>query len=123
VTYTGVVVVVVILVSVVDVLALCVRLLRRRVFWTAYGIVVGFQLLTNGWLTGRGIVRYDPDVILGWRIAFAPVEDLLFGFALVLWTLDWWVWWGRSGRAERLRRRDRRRPGPAGPAVRGQADA
>ena len=78
-----------------DLAVLRVRLLRRRSFWTAYGIVVFFQLLTNGWLTGRGIVRYDPDAILGARIAYAPVEDLLFGFALALWTLDWWVWLGR----------------------------
>jgi lycopene cyclase domain-containing protein len=101
-----------------------VRLLTRRAFWTAYAIVVFFQLLTNGWLTGRGIVRYDPAAILGWRVAFAPVEDLLFGFALVLWTLDWWVVWGRSGRADRLgRSRHRGRPGAAGPGVRRQADA
>jgi hypothetical protein len=25
------------------------------------------------------------------------VEDLLFGFALVLQTLAWWVFWGRRG--------------------------
>ena len=31
------------------------------------------------------------------RIAWAPVEDLLFGFALVLQTLAWWVFWGRRG--------------------------
>ena len=31
------------------------------------------------------------------RIAYAPVEDLLFGFALVLATLAWWVFWGRRG--------------------------
>jgi lycopene cyclase domain-containing protein len=123
VTYTHLVVIAVLLVVVVDLFALRVQLLKRRVFWTAYAIVVFFQLLTNGWLTGRRIVRYDPDAILGWRIAFAPVEDLLFGFALVLWTLDWWVWWGRSGRADRLGRRDRRRPGAAGAGVPGQADA
>jgi len=123
VTYTHLVAVSVVVVVVADVFALRVRLLRRRVFWTAYAIVIFFQLLTNGWLTGRRIVRYDPDAILGWRIAFAPVEDLLFGFALVLWTLDWWVWWGRSGRADRLGRRDPRRPGATGAGVPGQADA
>jgi lycopene cyclase domain-containing protein len=72
------------------------RLLVRRAFWTAYGIVLFFQILANGWLTGRGIVRYDPAAIIGWRVAFAPVEDLLFGFVLVLWTLECWVWPGRS---------------------------
>jgi lycopene cyclase domain-containing protein len=103
-----------------------VGLVRRRSFWTAYAIVLCFQLLANAWLTGRGIVRYDPGAILGWRVAFAPVEDLLFGFALVLWTLDWWVWWGRSGVADRLgrfSRRGRREPGAAGSGVRGEADA
>ncbi len=80
------------------------RLTSTATWWTAYGIIVVFQLLTNGWLTGRGIVRYDPDTIIGdgrvrflgsGRIAFAPVEDLAFGFALVLTTCAAWVWWGR----------------------------
>ena len=56
-----------------------------------------FQLLTNGLLTGFDIVVYDDDAILGGRLAFAPVEDLLFGFALVVQTLAWWVFWGRRG--------------------------
>jgi hypothetical protein len=38
---------------------------------------------------------YDPDAIIGWRLVYAPVEDLVFGFAMVLLTLDLWVWWGR----------------------------
>ena len=78
-----------------DLVVLRTRVVTRRVFWTAYAIVVVFQLLTNGWLTGRDIVRYDDDAILGTRLVYAPVEDLLFGFALVLLTLDLWVWWGR----------------------------
>jgi lycopene cyclase domain-containing protein len=82
-----------------DVLVLRTRLLGRRVFWTAYAIVLVFQLLTNGWLTGRDIVRYDDSAILGWHVVFAPVEDLLFGFSLVLQTLTWWVWWGRREHA------------------------
>jgi lycopene cyclase domain-containing protein len=82
-----------------DVLVLRTRLVARRVFWTAYAIVLVFQLLTNGWLTGRDIVRYDDSAILGWHVVFAPVEDLLFGFSLVLQTLTWWVWWGRREHA------------------------
>ena len=30
-------------------------------------------------------------------VPFAPVEDLLFGFAMVVLTLVLWVWWGRRG--------------------------
>lgn len=78
-------------------------LVRSRRWWAAYGIVLVFQLVTNGWLTGRGIVRYDGGAILGservvligdGRIAYAPVEDLAFGFALVLLTCATWVWAG-----------------------------
>jgi lycopene cyclase domain-containing protein len=92
------------------------RLTARAEFWIAYAIVLFFQLVTNGWLTGRRIVRYDADAVLGGsravflgagRIAYAPVEDLLFGFALVLWTWTWWDWFGRreaDGQARRARR-------------------
>lgn len=84
---------------VVDLFVLGTRLLRRRVFWATYPIIVFFQLISNGILTGRGVVRYDPDAILGLRLVYAPVEDLLFGFALVLLTLSLWTWWGRRDRS------------------------
>jgi lycopene cyclase domain-containing protein len=82
-----------------DLFVLRTRLLARRAFWTSYAIVVFFQLVTNGILTGRRVVTYDAAAITGLRVVYAPVEDLLFGFALVVQTLAWWVWWGR-----RLRR-------------------
>ncbi len=81
----------------VDTVLLRTWLVRRRTYWTAYAIVLSFQLATNGILTGFDIVRYDPGAILGWRIAFAPVEDLLFGYAMVTLTLSTWVWLGRRG--------------------------
>ena len=82
-------------VALLDLVVLRTRVLTRRLFWTAYAIVVVFQLVTNGWLTGRDIVTYDDAAIVGVRIAFGPVEDLLFGFSLVVQTLAWWVWWGK----------------------------
>ena len=108
-SYTAAAVVGVLATVVLDLFVLRTRLLLRRAFWVAYAIVVFFQLITNGILTGRGIVFYDGDAIVGststagqapsllgdGRIAFAPLEDLLFGFALVVQTLAWWVWWGR----------------------------
>ena len=92
-----------------DLVVLRTKVLARKAFWVAYAIVVFFQLVTNGILTGRGIVFYDGEAITGsgsragetpallgdGRVVFAPVEDLLFGFALVVQTLAWWVWWGR----------------------------
>jgi len=96
-TYTLLAVLAVIVVVGVDLGVLRTRLTMRRAFWTAYAIVLGFQLVVNGLLTGLDIVRYDRDRILGWRIAHAPVEDLLFGFAMVMLTLSMWVWLGRVG--------------------------
>ncbi|MGZ4591275.1 MAG: lycopene cyclase domain-containing protein [Actinomycetes bacterium] len=93
-TYTGLAVLGVLAALVLDLAVLRTGLVRRRAFWTAYAVVVFFQLVTNGWLTGRDIVTYDPGAIVGWRLVFAPVEDLLFGFSMVLQTLAWWVWWG-----------------------------
>jgi lycopene cyclase domain-containing protein len=81
----------------VDTVLLRTWLVRRRTYWTAYAIVLFFQLVANGILTGFDIVRYDPGAILGWRAAFAPVEDILFGYAMVTLTLSSWVWLGRKG--------------------------
>ncbi len=81
-----------------DLAVLRTRLVRRRVFWAGYAIIVVFQLAMNGVLTGREVVRYSSGDILGPRIAWAPVEDLLFGFALILLTQSVWVWLGRGRR-------------------------
>jgi hypothetical protein len=110
-TYTQLAVLGVVVVVLLDLVVVRTRLLTRRVFWVAYAIVIGFQLLTNGVLTGLRIVRYDGAAIVGsstptdapppflgdGRIAYAPFEDLLFGFSLVVLTLILWVWLGRRG--------------------------
>jgi lycopene cyclase domain-containing protein len=80
-----------------DVAVLRTRLVTRAVFWWTYPLILIFQLIANGVLTGRGVVRYAPGAIIGWRFAYAPVEDLAFGFAMVLVTLSVWVWLGRRG--------------------------
>ena len=79
-----------------DLAILRTRLVRGRVFWCLYPIIVGFQLASNGILTGRGVVLYNPTTILGPRLVHAPVEDLAFGFALVLASLSVWSYLGRS---------------------------
>ena len=81
-----------------DLAVLRTRLVLGRVFWCLYPIIVVFQLASNGVLTGRGVVLYNPDAILGPRLVHAPVEDLAFGFALVLASLSVWVRLGRSRR-------------------------
>ncbi len=90
-TYTQLALCAVVIAVTVDLFVIKTTLLKRKVFWTSYAIIVGFQLLTNWWLTSRNIVMYSPDAIIGIRIASAPIEDLLFGFALVLGVLTNWI--------------------------------
>ena len=99
-TYTQLAIVAVLIAITVDLFVVKTVLLRRNVFWATYAIIIGFQLLTNWWLTSRNIVIYRPDVIIGLRIASAPIEDLLFGFALVLGVLVNWI---RLGAADKQR--------------------
>lgn len=110
-TYTQLAMGAVIAVVVADIWVLRTRMIRRKVFWVSYAIIVFFQLVSNGMFTGLGIVQYDGEAIIGstspavgpppflgdGRIAFAPVEDLLFGFALILLSIAGWCWLGRRG--------------------------
>ncbi len=65
-------------------------LLSTLRFWLSYSIILPFQLLTNWWLTSREIVMYNSDSIMGLRIAGAPFEDLIFGFAMILAVMSVW---------------------------------
>ncbi|HME14952.1 MAG TPA: lycopene cyclase domain-containing protein [Mycobacterium sp.] len=86
--------------AVLAVLAVCALelvlrtgLFRRPAYWLSMLIVVGFQILVDGWLTklSAPIVVYDDRQIAGIRFPFdIPVEDFLFGFALVTAVLLLW---------------------------------
>jgi lycopene cyclase domain-containing protein len=89
-TYTQLAISGVIFALTTDYFILRTRLITTKRFWASYGIIINFQLLTNWWLTSRNIVMYSPDAIIGVRIASAPAEDLLFGFALLLLVLVLW---------------------------------
>ena len=110
-TYTQLAFSAVTIVVLLDLLVFRTRLVTRKAFWVSYAIIFFFQLITNGMFTGFGIVKYDGDAIVGstspdsgappfigdGRIAFAPFEDLLFGFSLILLSLSLWVMFGRWG--------------------------
>ena len=96
-TYTQLALLSVILAVLFDLYGTRSRMVTRKSFWTAYGIMVFFQLITNWWLTSRGILTYDEDVIVGLRIASAPAEDLLFGFSMITLTISLWIYWGKRG--------------------------
>ena len=90
-TYTALVEIALVASVLTDLALLRTKLVTSLGFWIAYAILTGFQLVVNGLLTGLRVVRYDPGVIIGIRIAFAPIEDLGFGFALILLTLSCWT--------------------------------
>jgi lycopene cyclase domain-containing protein len=96
VTYTLLALLGVVFAIAVDLFVTRSRILAQGRFYFAWALLIFFQLISNGWLTGRDIVMYDEDMILGWRLVYAPVEDLLFGFALIVFTLSVWVRVGKT---------------------------
>jgi lycopene cyclase domain-containing protein len=80
---------------------------RRGPYWIAMGICFFFMVWVNGWLTklSAPIVLYDPDMKTPWRFPWdIPVEDYLFGFALLTMTM---VLWERAGGDQRPAGSDR----------------
>ena len=96
--YTIASIVAVIVVVAVELLWLRTGILATATYWIAYAIIVFFQVLVDGWLTklSSPIVLYNRDEFSGWRVFFdSPVEDFLFGFALVTLPI---MLWERAGR-------------------------
>jgi lycopene cyclase domain-containing protein len=81
-----------------DLFILRTQMITRGIYWLTYGLIFPFQLLTNWWLTSRKIVQYSPSEIIGRRLAGAPIEDLLFGFSMILLTLSLWEFFLRRSR-------------------------
>jgi lycopene cyclase domain-containing protein len=68
-------------------------LFRRPAYWLSMLIVIGFQILVDGWLTKltAPIVVYDNRETSGIRFPLdIPIEDFFFGFALVTAVLLLW---------------------------------
>ncbi len=69
-------------------------LFARRTYWVTMGIVFAFQAVVDGWLTklSAPVVIYNEGQLVGVRFPFSiPVEDFVYGFALVTLTLLLWV--------------------------------
>ncbi len=97
--YTVPAVVAVVLVVALEFGLLHTGLFRRPAYWLSMLIVLGFQVPVDGWLTKHSapIVIYDQRETSGVRFPFdIPVEDFLFGFALVTAVLL--LWEGRRAR-------------------------
>jgi lycopene cyclase domain-containing protein len=103
--YTLPAVVAVLVVCLLEFAVLRTGLFRRGAYWISMAIVVVFQILVDGWLTklSAPIVMYDDRHTTGVRFPFdIPVEDFLFGWAMVTAVLLLW---------ERLRLRGHQKDG------------
>jgi lycopene cyclase domain-containing protein len=91
--YTLPAAVAVLLVCTLELAVLRTGLFRRPAYWLSMLIVLGFQIPVDGWLTklSSPIVIYDDKQLSGVRFPFdIPIEDFLFGFALVTAVLLLW---------------------------------
>ena len=104
--YTALTLVAVVAVVAYELLFARTGIFRTRSYWISMAIVVFFQVLVDGWLTklSAPIVIYSPDEFLGIRWPWdVPVEDYLFGFAMVGGAI---ILWERA-KQRRLRSLDR----------------
>jgi lycopene cyclase domain-containing protein len=87
--------------AVISMVAVCVLelavlqtgLFRKPAYWISMAIVLGFQVPVDGWLTklSAPIVIYNEKHTSGIRFPWdIPVEDFLFGWALVTAVLLLW---------------------------------
>lgn len=96
--------------AVISVIVVCLleRWLRTGLFhkpayWISMAIVLGFQIPVDGWLTklSAPIVIYNEKHTSGLRFPWdIPVEDFLFGWALVTAVLLLWEKQGQKRRPE-----------------------
>ena len=66
------------------------EILKKSIFWLFMLIIFLFKFLVNGFLTSSGIVRYNPNFFMGFRIGSIPLEDFLFGFSMVSISIIIW---------------------------------
>ena len=98
--YTVPAIVAALAVGVLELTVLRTGLFRRPAYWLSMLIVIGFQILVDGWLTklSAPIVVYDDRQTSGIRFPLdIPIEDFFFGFALVTAVLLLWERQRESG--------------------------
>ena len=88
----------------IEVVVIRSGILKRPAYWVTIAIVWAFQVPVDGWLTklSAPIVIYDPRDFSGIRFPWdIPIEDFVYGFALVTLVLAIWVRIGRTYRRDR----------------------
>jgi lycopene cyclase domain-containing protein len=96
--YTWASIVAVIVVIALELFWLKTGLFRKVTFYVSYAIILFFQVLVDGWLTklSAPIVLYNEAETSKTRLPWdIPVEDYLFGFALIVLTMLLWERWAQ----------------------------
>jgi lycopene cyclase domain-containing protein len=74
-----------------------IKLLKKSEYLIFLLIILCFKIMVNGYLTGSGVVIYDPRYFLGIRMGSIPVEDFMFGFSMVTAGIDFWEYNKKHG--------------------------
>ncbi|MFC2093555.1 lycopene cyclase domain-containing protein [Bacteroidota bacterium] len=60
------------------------NLFLQKRFYLYLSVLTFFTMIFNGYLTWRPVVVYDESYQLGLRIFSVPIEDLIYGFSLIV---------------------------------------
>ncbi|MBZ0202714.1 MAG: lycopene cyclase domain-containing protein [Ignavibacteria bacterium] len=71
------------------------KLLKNIKFWIFWGVMFVLIFMVNGYLTYRPIVLYGKSFHLGIRLFTIPIEDFLYGFALLTMNISIWEYFTR----------------------------
>jgi lycopene cyclase domain-containing protein len=71
-------------------------IMRRYLPLTEVAILTAVLLVMtaifDNFIVGTGIVDYDPDLISGVRIGYAPIEDFFYTLAAIVLIPSLWNW-------------------------------
>ncbi len=59
------------------------KLVKRKTFWVLHGVVILLASVVDNVISGRPYVFFNPEIILGIRVLFVPIENYLFGFSMI----------------------------------------
>ena len=68
---------------------------QNKAFWKTAGIFAVFQFVFDNLFTAVGVWRFDAAQTLGVFIPFIPVENMVYGFVLLGWTIVLFTFWAR----------------------------
>jgi len=72
------------------------RLMKNKRFWVFWAVMFVLIFIVNGYLTWRPIVLYNDSFYLGIRLFTIPVEDFIYGFALLTMNISIWEYFTRK---------------------------